>query len=418
MLRLLPLLTFALVAAVVAAPVPREAGRPAFGASGLVTRAELDRVVFDSRPANENDRLRKLVAENLQPRRGFEKTAVAIHMPWHTFREGEPVPAYFVFKNGGGEDCGLDARLDLFGPHRVTWNSCSIDLFDRKTGKHVPVIGGGGWMCGGPPLVVVPAGGYYCVACDLGRTADGKPLPPGGYEVDWRYSWMRSAPARFTVLKSDEKPAAPKRRGAHFFTLSPDPDRERRPSKAGEPFVWNECGLQSVNGGEMAAALAVGHGGVYVPDILTVPASDRLVEVSVEWKPYRDGDRVAVTLKSRDPRKPVRFAELPQLHLQVETDGRELGREALEKLKDAQGRADETLVTPLTVEARLPADWRERAGVKGSARVAVLVTSGRVELPGEQWGLQKAKEDIRRADAWWEGVLRTPFAELQFPAGR
>ena len=48
MLRRLPLLAFALLPAAVAAPVPPGA-RPEFGATGLLTRADLEKVRFDSR---------------------------------------------------------------------------------------------------------------------------------------------------------------------------------------------------------------------------------------------------------------------------------------------------------------------------------------------------------------------------------
>jgi hypothetical protein len=39
----------------------------------------------------------------------------------------------------------------------------------------------------------------------------------------------------------------------------------------------------------MHAALAVGIGGVHVPDLHAIPEADKLVCASVEWKRYRDG---------------------------------------------------------------------------------------------------------------------------------
>src|SRR5262245_20839002 len=113
MSRFLPLLILTFVPAGMAAPVP-PGGRAEFGARGLLARADLEKVKFESHPANQKDRL-KLNAG--APGKEFEKAAAAVHLPWHTFREGEPVPAYFVLKNGGDRDLALDARLDLFGPN-------------------------------------------------------------------------------------------------------------------------------------------------------------------------------------------------------------------------------------------------------------------------------------------------------------
>jgi hypothetical protein len=349
---------------------------------------------------------------------------VAVHMPWTRFAEGEPVPAYFVLRNNRGSDLHLHGRLALFGPDPQIWNSCDIDVRDARTGEPVNVLGGRVIACGVQGgLATVPPYGYYVVRGDLGRTYDRKPLPPGEYEVDWTYHRTRSAPVRFTVEKPDgAKPVAPRKRpGVHFYRLGPEFERDGRPTKPGEPFVWRDTRLSSVNAGEMASALAVGHGGAYVPDVHTIPSADKLVRVSLEWKPYRDADRVVVTLHAVHPDRPVRFGDVPQLHLQLESDTDPLYERGLEELaKEMQQRADDTLVTPLTIEARLPADWRGRAGVHGTARVAVLVTSGEVELPhGRGERLQKAVEVVRKPNRdeppVWSGVLRTAFAELQFP---
>ena len=55
MLRLLALLPLALLPVVVAAPVPRDA-RPEFGSNGLLARADLEKVAFDTRPAARSSR--------------------------------------------------------------------------------------------------------------------------------------------------------------------------------------------------------------------------------------------------------------------------------------------------------------------------------------------------------------------------
>lgn len=430
MLRLLPLLALALLPAAVAAPVP-PGGRPAFGAGGLLSHADLESVRFDSRPVKDGEKYDELkpaeeVVKESKPAKVRPKNRydVAVLLPWVTFREGEPARAYFVLRNNRGSPLGLDARLSLFGPEPGVWNSCGIDVRDVNTGKPVFVIGLSGCACGGGSLVDVPADGFYCVAGDLGRCADGTPLPPGEYEVDWHYSSLRSAPVRFSVLKGDgAKPVALKKRaGLRYFHVEPEFDSDERPEKAGEPFRWPACVLNTVYADELATALAVGQGGVYVPDIHTIPAADKLVEASAEWRPYRDGDRLIVTLRAAAPHKQVRFAEAPQLHVQVESRADERFAPMLEEaMKLAEVRDnDAVLTTPLTIEARLPTGWRDRCGVSGTACVAVLISAGRIELP-RGVGLERAKvnEAIReeRTDRppVWGGIVRTDFTELHFP---
>jgi hypothetical protein len=428
--RFLPLLFVSLLPAAVAAPVPRDV-RPEFGSAGLLSRADLEKVRFDSRPVTVgegkfDEPLRQVQDEPEEKADGgkprpLTRYDLAVHMPWAAFREGDPVPAYFVLRNNRPRGLGLDARLALFGPEPTIWNSCDVRVRNAKTGEGVPVIGLAGWSCGGGALVTVPADGFYVVRGDLGRTHDRKPLPPGEYEVDWRYADTRAAAVRFAVETRDgPKPAAPRRRPAvHFYRLSPEFDREERPEKAGEPFVWRDSRLNSINAGEMASALAAGHGGVFVPDVHAIPAADKLVTATLEWNPHRDADRVVVTLRAVHPHKQVRFADVPQLHLQVEADADRLRERCLEEsAKDGKQFTSEALVTPLSIEARLPADWRERVGVHGTARVAVLVTSGEIELP--RGGLERARRDAgRKTDRdeppVWSGVVRTAFVELQFP---
>ncbi len=419
MYRLLPLLAFALLPAVVAAPVPPAAGRPTFGANDLLTRADLEKVKFDPRPAGLGGGAERLKARPGGAAKGFEKAAVAVHMPWHTFREGEEVPVYFVFRNGSDRDLSLDARLDLYGPNPMTCNACAINVADHATGEHIPVLSEGYWFRGDKPLVV-PANGYYCVRYGVGHTSDGKPLPPGEYEVDWQCAGLHSAGVRFTVTKREDgaRPAAvPLRSRVHFYTLTPEDGRERSPARPGPPIFWDSCRLDRVYASDMLAALAVGHGSAYVPDLHTIPDADRLVRVSVEWKPYRDGDLVAVTLSSLDPRKPVRFLERPHLHVHFQTTVfGDLHEPSAEKAGDPKDRANESLVTPLTIEARLPVGWREWSGVLGTPRVAILVTSGRLDLGRDRGKVQAAKDVVRAEDGpIWEGVLRTPFTELLFP---
>src|SRR4051812_22566229 len=109
MLRLLALLPLALLPAVVAAPVPP--GRVEFGTGGLLSRADLEKVAFDTRPATREDG-RPFPEDGELERKGDEKQKeqpdasrranrydLAAHMPWTKFRAGEPIPVYLVLRN-------------------------------------------------------------------------------------------------------------------------------------------------------------------------------------------------------------------------------------------------------------------------------------------------------------------------------
>ena len=338
-------------------------------------------------------------------------------MPWTRFREGDPIPTYFVLRNNRGYALSLDARLSLFGSEPTLWNSCSIDVRDAKTDKPVYVISRGGWSCGGGGLVDVPADGFYCVKGELGRLTEGQPLPAGEYEVDWRYGSLRSAPVVFTVTKAEGKiPHATKRPDFQFYKLSParvDDDEEDPPVRKGDSR------LEPIHAEEMAAALAAGEK-VLVPDIHTIPAADKLVEAWLEWHPYRDGDHLVVTLRAVAPHKQVCFDEMPHLHLQMEVPGegqrnQQAKEEKLAQLKHAQ------IVTPLTIEAKLPAGWRDRVNASGPVRVAVLVTAKEIELPrgGRELDREKRLEAVSNPDPdqppTWHGIIRTEYVELRLP---
>ena len=80
MSRLLLLLSLALVPAVVAAPVPRDVP-PEFGRHGLVARADLEKVRFDSRPAaDDKDRakVREVVAKEAEKAGKPEETLACL----------------------------------------------------------------------------------------------------------------------------------------------------------------------------------------------------------------------------------------------------------------------------------------------------------------------------------------------------
>ncbi len=437
MIRLLPLLAFAILPAAVAAPAP-PAARTEFGTSGLLTSADLEKVKFDSRsvkdsergaeskPEKEVEEARKVrdVAKGDGPEkvRPANRYDVAVYMPATKFREGEPAPAYFVLRNNRDTVLGLRARIDMSEPKPMLYGGgCRYDIRDRATGKSVLASLSASTHCGGGSLVDVPADGFYCVSADVNRLA-GHVLPPGDYEVDWRYGNLGSAPITFTV-REHAGAKLPNRPALHFYHINPEFGEEERPETVGEPFRWRDCDLNQVGTDDFAAALAVGQHGTYVPDLHTIAKTDKLVEAWVEWKPYRDGDRVVVTLRAVPPYDRVCFEEVPQLHLQIETPAdahRDRAMQAADR-KLAELERSTALVTPLTIEARLPTDWREHVGASGAARVSVLVVAKRVELP--RWGdrlekRQLAEKSVRRSDEappLWSGIVRSDTTELRFP---
>jgi hypothetical protein len=230
---------------------------------------------------------------------------------------------------------------------------------------------------------------------------------------------------RFTVAPSGAKPASvAERPHLHFYHLTHS-DREEQLERADESVWWPNCDLDVVRAESMSAALAVGQGGAYVPDVRAIPAADKLVEAWARWKPYRDGDHLVVTLRAVPPHKEVRFNALPELFLQIETP-RE-SRNARREPADAKmfARDGQSLVTPLTIEARLPENWREWLGGSETVRVAVLVAAKRIEFPrGNAQVLEKLHEKfVERpfgADRppVWSGVVRSGFTELRLPEVR
>ena len=439
MIRLLPLFALAFVPALFpsagAAPVP-PGTRAEFGTDGMLSRADMEKVGFDTRAAKRDgnrdwpedaireekepeDRRKPAVPDKPRPANRYD---LAVHMPWAKFRPGEPVFAYFVLRNNRDAALRLGSRMDLSGAYpEFRGGGISFDVRDRATNTSVLKGLAASTNCGGGSLVDVPADGYYCVRGDLNRIAGG--LAPGDYEVDWRCGRLASAPVRFTVTKDDAlKPAAvakPTRTRFFHLTHAPHEDDEREPPRGG-PF-FRAGNLDSIYSGQFESAVAVGPGGAYVPDVRAFPAADKLVEAVIEWKPYRAGDRVAVTLRAVPPHKEVRFDDLPHLYLQIEMPDRgdwPLGeQEKQAELKHLAYR----YATPLTIEVALPSGWRERLGTDGAARFAVVAAAKEVELPqGRNERMKKLEEKrAERADPdappVWGGVVRTPFVELRLP---
>jgi hypothetical protein len=440
MRRLFPLLALALLPAALAAPVPRGV-RPDFGTNGLLSRADLEKIAFDSRPAlreGAGEWSDAAEAEEPEKRREDEpkkppvplranRFDVAVHLPWANFRAGEQMPVYFVVRNNRRSVLGLNSQLDLSGPEpHIHGSGMSFDVRDCGTGKSVPTGVKISTNCGGGSLVDVPEFGFYCVRGDLNHLT-ARPLVPGEYEVDWRCGKLASAPVRFTVAASDDKPrSAAKRPPFCFYHLTHDSDERNRAERVecdertDGPFLWPDCRAEPVRADAMAAALAVGPDGALVPDVRTIPTADRFVEAWAVWKPYRDGDRVAVTLRAVRPHERVSFDRMPELFLQIEvpdSENRERCKSPDEKLRAVERKS---LTTPLTIEARLPDGWRERLGGAATARVAVIVASKPIKFPRGNVRVQEAVKEVAVESAEegprvWSGVVRSDFTELRLP---
>lgn len=432
MARFLPLLALAPLCALAAAPVPPGARVP-FGRDGLLSRADLEKVTFASYPELDRDGKPRDDDEKYdEPKRGDQvevkraageplranRYDLAVHLPWQKFVTGDPMPVYLVLRNNRDTTLGLHSRIDLSGPEpRLHGGGIDIGVRERVSGKSVLGRLSAATNCGGGALVDVPPFGYYCVRGDLDRLCDG--LAPGEYEVDWRAGRFRSVAAPFTVVASDAAPVArAKERPSHhhFYYLTP--------GSGGDQLRWPNARLEHVRGDQMTAALAVGVGGAHVPDVRAIPDADRRVEARLAWKPYRDGDRVAVTLRSANPGTEVQFTALPQLFLQIETPDEDCAAwdaEAREAMKELQEDGRGGLGTPLTIEARLPGAWRQWASAAGRLRVSVLVASERVEFPRGSAALAEKLQErkVERADGprpvYWSGIVRTDAVEVTVP---
>lgn len=432
MRRLLPLLVFALLPTAVAAPVP-PAPPSEFGADGLLTRADLDKVKFDSRPDPAGEARPKLNPEPEERIKVFARPGpvkprptnrydVAVHLPVTRVREGDPAPAYIVLRNNRDEPLWLRSRVDVCDPEpRVCGDDVRYTIRDRDTGK--PVVSGGREVtnCGGAALVVIPADGFYCVRADLNRLA-GRVLPPGAYEIEWGYGALRSAPVAFTVVARPGAKPAPLAKlpqlSVYHLTEDVDSQPEAQPEERAGLVRWPACELDEVPTDDFAAALAVGPHGVYAPDLRAIPQADKLVEAWLDWLPYRDGDRVRVTLRAAPAQRAVCVEEVPQLYLLLETP-EEVSDRRLEQQarKLIELKRDAVRALPLTIEANLPDGWRDQLAASGTVRLSVLLVAGRIELPRahERTKRQEAlAEAAPRGDTpVWRGIVRTNSAELR-----
>src|SRR5436190_495472 len=155
-----------------AAPVPRDT-RPSFGDNGLLARADLEKVRFDSRliktddadgkraqdgedeavEKNPEEKVKEEKAEEPAWAKSPNRFDVAVHMPWARFREGESIPVYFVLRNNRNSRLGLRSCIDFSGPNpQLHGSAASFDVRDRATGKTVVRMLSVTTNCGGGSL--------------------------------------------------------------------------------------------------------------------------------------------------------------------------------------------------------------------------------------------------------------------------
>jgi hypothetical protein len=398
-----------------AAPVPAATPARAFGDRAVLTAADLAKLDY-SAPVTD--------AEALRQHPNLNGAAVALHLPKLRFHTGEPIPAYFVVRNRSDKPLGLDMRLDLFTTPPGKRNSCAIRLVNRSAGEEDRFIDKQVWACGSGSHVTVPEHGYYVAAGDLARGATG-PLPPGEYECVWNYSFAKSNAVRFSVIgerpkKTPGKAAFP---DVRFLELTEHGDRERKKAekleKAGppKPVVWRKPGLHPIPAGGFAAALGVGLDGKYYPDVRRLPESDQLLQVTAEWTFGAAGDRLRVHLRPTRLGGEVVLPDRPYLYLQVEGEARDDRSEERDVVEKVTEKRRDGSHAPLTIEVRMPQDWRHRVGVAGRGRVAVLVSSTKVE---PQYGYERLLDREKKLvhadeEPVWAGLLRTPFTEIDLP---
>lgn len=331
-----------------------------------------------------------------------KQLALAVHVPRPRVRHGEPVIALFAVKNRTAHPLGLDMRLDLSGLHPALMNSCDIEVRNTESQELVPLVSQKVIACGaGGGMVSVPAGGYYAVRGNVGHTADGEPLPPGGYELSWRYGWAKSNAVAFTVLARGETarpPEHPHTRVVRVSESSGDEPKKGTDAKAADaPPVWANPGLR-VDHSALLTALATGEFGRYYPNVRDLPTADGGVTATAAW----DGDKLTVKLEAAGKGDPA--VERPAVYLLIACD--ETGPELELQAEDRAAAMADGSRRPFTLEIRLPKDWKDRTGAHGEGRVAVVL-AGR-EPPGRGERVKRVKGDT-------DWVVRTDWRAVTFP---
>ncbi len=393
--RAVLLVPVVVLAAALAAPVPKRnpLAQPVLTSEAL---AKLPFVDAD-RPADGDEAAG-------YPKPGTVGLAVYLHRD--EFLAGDPIPALFAVKNRTARPLGLDMALDLSGRQPDLSNSCDITVRNHKTGEAVGPGGSRANVCGkSGGTTTVAKDGYYAVRGNVGTLAGGDPLPPGEYELSWRYGWAKSDPVRFTVRarRAGDKPPPAFAHTRIVRVTEEDDDDE--PKKGAEsqttdaPPVWAKPGLR-VDRSDLQHALATGEFGRYFPSVRELPEADGGVTASARW----DGDKLTVKLEATHDAKHV---GRPAVYLLVESADADSEIE-LQRLERARAAADERRL-PYTLEVRLPKDWRERAGAYGKGRVAVLLVSREPRSRGDR------ADEVKLPKGETNWVVRTDWHPVTFP---
>ncbi|MFO0804772.1 MAG: hypothetical protein U0791_16815 [Gemmataceae bacterium] len=408
-MRIIP---FALLCATMlaAAPVPRD--RPAADFPGILTAEDLKAVTFRSTPARSAEELKAL---KLKPGERLEDYDVAVHLPRTRIPHGDPIPAYFVVKSCTKDKVGLKMLVDFTDASAGLRGDTAFALRCLTPGVEAEMLQQRITHCSDSPLAVIPAGGYWVSRGDMNRLGS-KPLPPGDYQLEWRCQSRNAAPVKFTVTPDGTPAERPKAKPLRhrFFAIQPDD------AEAGHDdlFTWNEFTLEPIHAEQMAAALAVGPFGKFVPDVRRLPSADERLTVRASLRREKDVEKLIVTLESKDPRTPVEFEDVPSVYLHIEESVADEPREQHERsARDQVKRANPVFKTPLTIEVPFDSERWKEAGFR-DGRVSAIVTSGKMTFPSrghEQARLQRVL-DIRSvgrdSSKMWSGIVRSESLPL------
>lgn len=406
MRSLLLSMLFAILAT--AAPAPRS-DAPEFGANGILTTDDLKTVAFKSRVLRTADELKELKLKSGSRPEDYD---VAVHLPRTKFKPGEPVPVYFVVKNKLDRKIGLKMLIDFSGHAPHLRGECTFSIRAINPTKPIEMEVMHSTRYSEDTLVDVPANGFHVARGDLNRLGDAS-LPPGEYEVEWSCQLRASAPVKFTVLPGEASAPRPKARGERFRFVAIEPDDPEAGDE--DRFLWKDFGMEPIDVDRMSASLRSGPFGKYIPDASTIPASDGHIHARASLRREKDVETLVVALTSTDPRKEVSFNEVPRLYLQVEErepGGR--GAKSERSLRDQLRRAEPRFKTPMTIEVPFDAEqWKEADFGRG--RLAVIVTSGKLEFPvrgKHQVELMLESSRVALDEKAWTGLVRSEFIPL------
>lgn len=376
-----------------------------------------------------NEALQKQLASELAYRKRASQSPIGLFLAKTAFRLDEPATAYFVVKNATRGDLGLDLRLDLhFGEQCI--NSCGLYLECVKAAEGFEserVVQKKIWHCGGPSLLTLPEGGYYCTSGDL-RTMGA--TVPGEYKMHWVGVGCRSQDVAFTMLpaKNQEARFQPIT-AARIFKLGEDHDGEEAVDEARKikdppaPPLLDPAHLIWSRFEPFAASLATGADERFYPDIMNLPARDKFINVTARFEKPTTGSiptELVLMLNPRQRQKGLVIRDTSHVYLitsirderlREQRDFRPRDREAMERMKAMEiGHSLADPTKPLSIRFRLHDGWHNQLKLAGNVEVRVMICSEEIE-PQSRWPKLKALKrelDVIRETTEWKGLLCTP----------